>query len=87
MLFTSPRKVPPYWTQKILPLVYDDSLSYYEVLGKLIHKINEVIGYVTDNIEELVGETVQSYFVKVTYLENEKCINFAMIDGGESENG
>ena len=28
---------------KVLPLVYDDSLSYYEVLCKLTTKMNEII--------------------------------------------
>lgn len=28
---------------KILPLVYDESLSYYEVLCKVVEKINEII--------------------------------------------
>ena len=32
-----------FYAQKVLPLVYDDSLSYYEVLAKLTSKINEVI--------------------------------------------
>ena len=32
-----------YYCQKILPLVYDDSLSYYEVLCKVTNKLNEVI--------------------------------------------
>jgi hypothetical protein len=32
-----------YWCNKILPLVYDDSLSYYEVLCKTRAKLNEVI--------------------------------------------
>lgn len=32
-----------YWCNKILPLVYDDSLSYYEVLCKTSAKLNEVI--------------------------------------------
>lgn len=32
-----------FWCQKVLPLVYDDSLSYYEVLCKLTRKINELI--------------------------------------------
>lgn len=32
-----------YWCNKILPLVYDDSLSYYEVLCKTNAKLNEVI--------------------------------------------
>lgn len=35
--------------QKILPLVYDDSLSYYETLCKISAKLNEVI----DAINEL----------------------------------
>ena len=32
-----------YWVQKVLPLVYDDSLSYYELLGKVIEKLNDLI--------------------------------------------
>lgn len=32
-----------YWCNKILPLVYDDSLSYYEILCKTSAKLNEVI--------------------------------------------
>lgn len=32
-----------FWCQKVLPLVYDDSLSYYEVLCKVRDKMNEII--------------------------------------------
>lgn len=32
-----------FWCQKVLPLVYDDSLSYYEVLCKVTRYINELI--------------------------------------------
>lgn len=32
-----------FWCQKILPLVYDDSLSYYEVLCKVVDYINKLI--------------------------------------------
>lgn len=32
-----------FWCQKVLPLVYDDSLSYYEVLCKVVRYINELI--------------------------------------------
>lgn len=31
------------WCYKILPLVYDDSLSYYEILCKVVKYINELI--------------------------------------------
>ena len=32
-----------FWCQKVLPLVYDNSLSYYEVLCKVGNKLNEII--------------------------------------------
>ena len=32
-----------FWCQKVLPLVYDDSLSYYELLCKVVNFFNEVI--------------------------------------------
>lgn len=40
---------------KIIPLIYDDSLSYYEVLCKLREKLNEVIENV-NNIEDFSGD-------------------------------
>lgn len=44
------------WCYKVLPLAYDDSLSYYEVLCKLTEKINEIIaagGFTPEEIKEL----------------------------------
>lgn len=32
-----------FWCYKVLPLVYDDSLSYYEVLCKVVKYINGLI--------------------------------------------
>lgn len=32
-----------FWCNKVLPLVYDDSLSYYEVLCKVVDYINKLI--------------------------------------------
>lgn len=34
--------------QKVLPLTYDDSLSYYEMVCKLVAKCNEIIEQLTD---------------------------------------
>lgn len=45
-----------FWVQKVLPAVYDDSLSYYELLSKVIDKLNEIIekgDYDTSTIEQL----------------------------------
>lgn len=32
-----------FWCYKVLPLVYDDSLSYYEILCKMVTYINNLI--------------------------------------------
>lgn len=42
-----------FWCQKVLPLVYDDSLSYYEVLCKLTDYINSLIER-EDSLEEFL---------------------------------
>lgn len=44
-----------YWCNKILPLVYDDSLSYYEFLGKVYEKLNETIDAVNANTEAVAA--------------------------------
>lgn len=69
-------KVTPirFWSQKVLPLVYDQSLSYYEVLDKLTHKINEVIGVFNEQVSQEVSEIIDSYFMKFVYDESSKTI-------------
>lgn len=53
-----------YYCQKVLPLVYDDSLSYYEVLGKTTKKLNEVIlamNDLTENIDDLIAAALDDF--------------------------
>lgn len=38
-----------FWCYKVLPLVYDDSLSYYEILCKMVTYINNLIE--TDKVQ------------------------------------
>ena len=48
-----------FWCQKVLPLVYDDSLSYYEVLCKVVTYINQIIdseNQIIENVEQLKAE-------------------------------
>ena len=48
-----------FWCQKVLPLVYDDSLSYYEILCKVVDYINKLIAddkTIIDNVNELKNE-------------------------------
>ncbi len=54
------------WCHKIIPLIYDDSLSYYEVLCKLTHKINEVISLFNDELqpidfEKLINDIMEGW--------------------------
>lgn len=53
-----------FWVQKVLPLVYDDSLSYYEVLSKIALKLNEVIEIVNPlgaGIEATINAYLEQY--------------------------
>ena len=43
------------WCQKVLPLVYDNSLSYYEVLCKVVDYINNLI----ESDKEIVNDLNQ----------------------------
>ena len=50
-----------FWCQKVLPLVYDDSLSYYEVLCKIVTYINNLIESdkaIIDDIDALKAELI-----------------------------
>jgi len=55
-----------FWCQKVLPLVYDESLSYYEILCKVVDYINKLIeqdkvfGAELDELQSDI-ETVQKW--------------------------
>ena len=58
-----------FWCQKVLPLVYDDSLSYYEVLNKMVVYLNQVIDNInadTANVTELEDD----FLLLQTYVNN-----------------
>ena len=53
-----------FWCQKVLPLVYDDSLSYYELLCKVVDYLNKTMTDVTVLHDEFVQlqSWVNDYF-------------------------
>lgn len=58
-----------YFCQKVLPAVYDDSLSYYELLCKLTAKINEVIVANEDELEAI--KELQDLYVELkNYIDS-----------------
>ena len=53
-----------FWCHKVLPLVYDDSLSYYELLCKVVAKLNEmsdVINALPEEIDRVIKEYFENY--------------------------
>lgn len=56
-----------FWCQKVLPLVYDDSITYYELLNKMVVYLNNVISdfnTVAENFDNLddAFDTLQGSF-------------------------
>lgn len=49
-----------FWCQKVLPLVYDDSLSYYELLCKVVNYLNDVIAD-SDAMKTNIGNLLIAY--------------------------
>lgn len=60
-----------WWCQKVLPLVYDDSLSYYEILCKLKAKINEIIEWINShtNGDTFITKVDGTDLVNETYVD------------------
>lgn len=57
-----------FWCQKILPLVYDDSLSYYELLCKVVDYLNKTM----EDVDTLEGDVTGIYNA---YNELQKYVN------------
>ena len=67
--FTANMKPFRFWCQRALPLVYDDSLSYYEVLCKIVDQMN---GFLTD-LQTATGsieEFAEQFVTNQTFLNN-----------------
>lgn len=47
---------------KILPLTYDDSLSYYEQVCKLTTKMNEIVNFINTNVNGALKEYIDAQF-------------------------
>lgn len=55
-----------FWCEKIIPLIYDESMSYYEVLCKMVEYLNDMINNLEVENEEITKlkqqvSTIQSW--------------------------
>ena len=76
-----------FWCQKVLPLVYDDSLSYYETLCKIVKTLNEVINAVNklpeyiqslvsdDKLKEILSELLNQLEEQIASANEQNNIN------------
>lgn len=89
-----PLKLSPFKAlcQKVLPLVYDDSLSYYELLCRMIVYLNETMQAVNDMGEDYQAllqsydkliEYVNTYFDNLDLTEEVRQIIRELIESGE----
>lgn len=69
-----------FWCQKILPLVYDDSLSYYEVLCKLVDYLNQMIAN-----EESLKDTTDEHAKSIQNLQT--IVNTLQTELDKAKNG
>lgn len=70
-----------FWCQKILPLSYDDSLSYYEALCKISGKMNEIIDMVNSYKEEYISYVNEQIENLKRYVdENDEELNHLILE-------
>lgn len=67
-----------FYAHKILPLVYDESLSYYEVLAKIAAKINELIQAFGDNVVDVIRSVVSTVVVDASYDESTETLTIVL---------
>lgn len=62
-----------FWCQKVIPLVYDDSLSYYELLCKVVNYINDMIDNqnAMNQLLTQYGQDINQLKIDVSFLESE----------------
>ena len=70
-----------YWCQKVLPLVYEDSLSYYELLCKVVDYLNKTM----EDVETLHGDVTGLHEAYVQ-LQNYVNTYFSSLDVQEEIN-
>ena len=68
--YNFPNMITPFkfWCNKVLPLTYDDSLSYYELLCKLVNQLNEDVIPAINNTNTNVQNLYKAFNELKTYV-------------------
>lgn len=61
-------------SQKIIPMTFDDTLSYYEIICKLVNKINDMMDTINNLSEQ--DEQMLKYIIKTVNQYQDDLLNF-----------
>lgn len=67
----------------IIPLVYTESLSYMEMVGKCVRKINEIIKYVGDTLINQFEEELSRLIINTAYDAETETLTINIVVGDE----
>lgn len=67
-------------SQNILPLVFDDSMSYYETVCKLVYTVNQLIeivnGELSESVKAYIDEQFNNIMLDAMYKPETETISF-----------
>lgn len=69
-----------FWCSKILPLEYDDTLSYYELMGKIYEYLTGIISDI-----KKIDEILQQYNITIEQLQED--VNYCKSEIEKIQNG
>lgn len=72
-------------TQRVLPLVYDDSLSYYEILCKMQHQLIELGEELDEHMVDFIKEALPDLIADATYDDTTGTLEFTLLDDPSEE--
>lgn len=74
-----------FFSQRVLPIVYDDSLSYYEILEKLQTQIIEMGDEIDNNLLIWITEAIPELISEATYDESTGTLEIVLITDSTDE--
>lgn len=58
----SQKVIPTTYTQKVIPLAFDESLSYYEQICRINKKVNELISIFNEQLTQELKDYIDERF-------------------------
>lgn len=75
------------YTTKVIPLAFDESMSYYEQICKLTAKMNELISFanneLTEQLKEYINEEFNNMMLDTMYDAETETLTLFLVKEGE----